>query len=61
MPNTELSKETLEQVRKALEKYNKVCERNLNTDNARNTYKRYAGYFVRWMNNDFTPGETLPK
>lgn len=51
-----ISKEALEEIRKTLDEYRDVCERQLNTKTARDTYYGYANRFVRWLNDDFDPG-----
>jgi hypothetical protein len=47
----------LEEIRRALDDYHDVCEEKLGTRVSKNTYYRYAQYFVRWLNDEFAPGE----
>jgi hypothetical protein len=52
-----ISIEALEEIRRALKDYHNVCEANLGTPVSKSTYYRYAEQFVRWLNNEFTPGK----
>ena len=54
-----ISTKALEKIQQALENYHNVCKENLRTPISQNTYYDYAKRFVRWLNNDFTPGEKL--
>jgi len=55
-----ISRAALEEVEKALIAYEEEAGRNLGTPKSRWTYQVYAGYFVRWLKDEFTPGGTRP-
>lgn len=51
--------ETMNELRRILEEWDKACEKNLQAGDSQNSYKRYARMFVRFAAGEFTPGETL--
>jgi hypothetical protein len=54
-----ISKSAIAEIEQALRNYETVCDENLSTPNSRKTYYDYASRFVRWLKDDFTPGEKL--
>ena len=48
--------ETTRELYRLLDEYIKVCHANLGTPDSWDSYIRYAGYFVRWADDKFTPG-----
>ena len=56
MPN--ISPETLQAVQEALDEYIDVVNDTLLTNSTKETYIYHAVNFVRWLNDDFVPGET---
>lgn len=55
----EISAAALEEVERALRRYEAEIEASKLRLNAKVTYLRYASMFVRWLKDDFTPGGTL--
>ena len=50
--------QTMQEIRRLLDDYVQVCNKNLGTPISRDTYIRYARMFVRWIDDDFMPGGT---
>ena len=48
--------QTMEEIRRLLDEYTKVCNANLGTPISSKTYIDYASMFVRWVDDKFTPG-----
>ena len=51
-----VDQETLEKVKEALEQYKREVEASGLSVKSQDTYARYAGYFVGWLDDDFQPG-----
>ncbi|OGO21952.1 MAG: hypothetical protein A2Z28_00390 [Chloroflexi bacterium RBG_16_51_9] len=54
---SKISEKALKEVQQALADYKTICEENLGTSDSWNTYYGYAEKFVRWLKDDFTPGQ----
>ena len=50
---------TLQEVKDALEQYQKTVEESPLSLSAKNTYLLHARQFVRWLDDDFTQGATV--
>jgi hypothetical protein len=54
-----ISREALDEVERAFERYEREVSATRLMDNAKNTYLLHARNFVRWLNDDFEPGARL--
>jgi hypothetical protein len=52
--------QTLREVEQALEQYIAAVNASRLTPQSKKTYLLHGKNFVRWLNNDFEPGGTLP-
>jgi len=52
-----VSPETLREVRQALERYEREVEAAPLSEHTRETYIGRVRFFVRWLDDDFTPGQ----
>ena len=52
--------DTLREVQVALESYEREVQNSGLLPKASETYMRYARMFVRWLDDDFIPGDRLP-
>ena len=52
-----LSAFAMKEVEAALEKYRREVEKAPLKSDTKRTYLRHAETFVRWLNDDFVPGE----
>ena len=50
---------TLREVQQALERYEREVKDSRLSPKAKWTYIRHASTFVRWLDDDFTPGERV--
>jgi hypothetical protein len=55
MPKVSL--EALREVQQALERYEAEVEATNLTEDSKQTYLGHTRHFVRWLNDDFIPGE----
>ena len=49
----------LQRIQDALKLYEEAIAESLMTDKSKATYIRHARHFVRWLDDDFTPGDRL--
>lgn len=56
---SKISREALQQVQAALDRYRDEVEATLLRPSSKWTYIQHAEHFVRWLNNDFEPGVNL--
>ena len=54
-----VSGEVLREVKAALVRYENEVNGSLMRPKPKDTYILHAGYFVRWLEDDFTPGAKL--
>ncbi len=52
-----VSKSAMAEVERAFKEYEAEVDASNLSDISKHNYKRYVRQFVRWLNNDFTPGE----
>ena len=50
---------TLQEVQDAFERYHETVEQSPLSLSAKHTYLLHARQFVRWLNDDFTPGANV--
>jgi hypothetical protein len=56
---SKVDRDTLENVKEALEQYKREVEASEMKTTSKDTYARYAGYFVGWLDDDFQPGSRV--
>ena len=54
-----VSAEALQEIRNALDEYQKLVDDGPLADGAKYSYKRFANDFVRWLGGYFEPGATI--
>ncbi len=52
-----ISPEALREVQRALEEYEAEVQATNLTEDSKKTYLGHTRHFVRWLNDDFSPGE----
>ncbi len=57
--NLRISRGALQEVKRALEKYEEAVNNSLMTVESKKTYKGHSNNFVRWLERDFEPGGNL--